>query len=119
MAAQLPVFGALLDAFKASDLRNKILFTLGMLVVFRFLALDLAPGLGVEPNFDPGHDRRLRQMVGRPGVERGVGVPAGSALMLGGAGRFESVGDVFALADADADVVPLTEEAEAPRREEG
>ena len=77
----------------------------------RFLdGLDLASGLGVEPNFDPGHDRRLRQMVGRPGVARGVGIPAGSALMLGAGGSFEAVGDVFALAAAEADVVPIREE---------
>jgi len=32
------MFQALLDAFRTPDLRNKLLFTLGMLVVFRFLA---------------------------------------------------------------------------------
>ncbi|OGO72484.1 MAG: preprotein translocase subunit SecY [Chloroflexi bacterium RIFCSPLOWO2_12_FULL_71_12] len=44
-AAQLPVLGALFDAFKAQDLRNKILFTLGMLVVFRFLSHVPLPGV--------------------------------------------------------------------------
>jgi preprotein translocase subunit SecY len=43
--AQLPVLGALTDALKAPDLRNKILFTLGMLVVFRFLAHVPLPGV--------------------------------------------------------------------------
>src|SRR5258705_4689724 len=32
------MFTALLEAFRTPDLRNKILFTLGMMVVFRFLA---------------------------------------------------------------------------------
>ncbi|MEK7285554.1 MAG: preprotein translocase subunit SecY, partial [Chloroflexota bacterium] len=36
---------ALIDAFRAPDLRNKILFTLGMLVVFRFLAHVPLPGV--------------------------------------------------------------------------
>src|SRR3989454_208239 len=44
------MFTALIDAFRTPDLRNKILFTLGMLVVFRFLAhvpLALLQGIGV------------------------------------------------------------------------
>jgi len=69
--------------------------------------LGFAPGLAVEPNFDPGHDRRLRQLLGRPGVERGVGIAAGSALMIGPGGGFEAIGSVFTLAGADADLVPL------------
>ncbi len=39
------MFTALIDAFRAPDLRNKILFTLGMLVVFRFLAHVPLPGV--------------------------------------------------------------------------
>ena len=42
---QLPVLGALTDSLRAPDLRNKILFTLGMLVVFRFLAHVPLPGV--------------------------------------------------------------------------
>jgi len=53
--------------------------------------LGLAEGLVIEPNFDPGH----------------IGLPAGSALLLGSAGAFEAVGDVFVLAEPDADVVPM------------
>src|SRR5437773_2310144 len=41
------MFNALLEAFRTPDLRNKILFTLGMLVVFRFLAHVPLPGIGV------------------------------------------------------------------------
>ncbi len=39
------MFVALLEAFRTPDLRNKILFTLGMLVVFRFLAHVPLPGV--------------------------------------------------------------------------
>jgi len=45
VAAQVPVLGALTDSLRAPDLRNKILFTLGMLVVFRFLAHVPLPGV--------------------------------------------------------------------------
>jgi hypothetical protein len=72
--------------------------------------LGLAPGLAIEPNFDPGHDRRLRQLLGAPEVERGVGLAAGSALLIADGGSFEAVGSVFTLAAADADLVPLVGE---------
>ncbi len=39
------MFNALLEAFRTPDLRNKILFTLGMLVIFRFLAHVPLPGV--------------------------------------------------------------------------
>ncbi len=39
------MFAALLEAFRTQDLRNKILYTLGMLVVFRFLAHVPLPGV--------------------------------------------------------------------------
>ncbi len=45
MTSRVPVFDALVDAFRAPDLRNKILFTFGMLVVFRFLAHVPLPGV--------------------------------------------------------------------------
>jgi hypothetical protein len=69
--------------------------------------LGLAPGLAIETNFDPGHDRRLRQLVGSSLVGRGVGLAAGSALLLGDGGAFEAVGSVFTLAAPDADLLPL------------
>ena len=73
------------------------------------------PGLGwlpdgvVEPNFDPGHDRRLRRLMGSPGVARGLGLPAGSALLLGPEDRRELVGGAFLLGDArgDLEVAPV------------
>jgi len=69
--------------------------------------LALLPDAVVETNFDPGHDRRLRQLLEQTGAARGIGIPAGAALMIGPAGRFEAVGDVFALGAPDADLVPM------------
>ncbi len=58
----------------------------------------------VEPNFDPGHDRRLRQLMEGPGVARGLGLAAGSALMLGPEERRELIGSGFVLDDAAGDL---------------
>ncbi len=71
---------------------------------------DLIPGFGwlpdgvVEPNFDPGHDRRLRKMLVGAGVGFGLGIPAGSAVMLGPDGMVELVGDVFRIEGPEGDI---------------
>jgi cyanophycinase-like exopeptidase len=62
------------------------------------------PGGAVEPNFDPGHDRRLRQLLKLPTVSWGVGIPAGAALLLGPGTAAEAVGTIFLLRDAEADL---------------
>jgi len=68
------------------------------------------PGLGwlpggvVEPNFDPGHDRRLRQLLASPGVAWGLGIPAGSAVLLGPDGAVETVGPAFLVEGEDGDI---------------
>jgi cyanophycinase-like exopeptidase len=68
------------------------------------------PGFGwlpdgaVEPNFDPGHDRRLRRLMESPGVARGLGLAAGSALMLGPEEGGELVGSGFLMDDAEGDL---------------
>jgi cyanophycinase-like exopeptidase len=62
------------------------------------------PDGAVEPNFDPGHDRRLRQLMTSPGVARGLGLAAGSALLLGPAEQAELVGSGFLLDDVDGDL---------------
>lgn len=69
--------------------------------------LGLAPELAIDTNFDPGHDRRLRQLLSAAPGLRGVGLAAGSALLLGADGAFEAVGSVFTLAGPDADLLPL------------
>lgn len=73
--------------------------------------LDWLAGGVVETNFDPAHDRRLRDLVAHPGVAWGLGIPAGSAVLLGPAREFETVGPAFTLADAEADfnIVGLVE----------
>lgn len=61
------------------------------------------PGGVVEPNFDPGHDRRLRQMMTEPGVSWGVGLPASSAVLLGPEGQTDLIGTSFLLDDPEGD----------------
>ena len=78
----------------------------------------LVPALGwldagaLEPNFDPEHDRRLRQLLRHPGVRWGVGIPPGAALLLGPAGAFEVVGAVYVLTSPDGEYTLLEEEDE-------
>jgi cyanophycinase-like exopeptidase len=73
------------------------------------------PGLGwldggvVETNFDPAHDRRLRQLLQAPGIEWGVGIATGCAVLLGPEAQVEVVGTAFLLEDADGDPVILGE----------
>jgi len=73
---------------------------------------NLVPAFGwlpdgvVEPNFDPGHDRRLRKMLAGAGVMHGLGIPAGSAVLMG-PGETEVVGTVFRIEGADGDVEVL------------
>lgn len=63
----------------------------------------------VETNFDPAHDRRLRQLLERPGVSWGLGIPSGSAVLLGPEGKVEVVGSAFGLRDPDDDFQLLGE----------
>jgi len=65
--------------------------------------LGLLPGGLIETNFEPAHDRRLRQAMKSPGVEWGLGLPAESAVLLGPQGEVEIIGTVFLLAGAEAD----------------
>ena len=75
---------------------------------------DPIPGLGwlpggvVEPNFDPAHDRRLRKLLALPTVSWGVGIPAGSAILLGPGTAVEFVGPVFQLRDPEGDLEVLS-----------
>lgn len=64
---------------------------------------DWLPGGVVEPNFDPGHDRRLRQLMDQEGVGWGLGLPAGAAVLLGPEEQQEVLGPVFTLEDFDGD----------------
>lgn len=59
------------------------------------------PGFGwlpdgvIEPNFDPGHDRRLRKLLEQEGVRWGLGIPSESAILLGPEGEVDVVGTAF------------------------
>lgn len=72
--------------------------------------LALLPDAVIEANFDPAHDRRLRQLMEASGAERGIGIPAGGALLLGPGGTFEAIGTVLTLASPDGDLVPMAGE---------
>jgi cyanophycinase-like exopeptidase len=72
--------------------------------------LGLLPDAVVETNFDPAHDRRLRQLQAASTASRAIGIAAGAALLLETGGRFEAVGDLFTLAGPEADLVPMSGE---------
>jgi cyanophycinase-like exopeptidase len=73
------------------------------------------PGFGwlpegvVEPNFDPGHDRRLRRLLAADGVRWGLGIPAESAILLGPEGTMEVVGTAFRVVGTNGDLEVLGE----------
>ena len=73
-------------------------------------ALGWLEGGVVEPNFDPEHDRRLRQMMRQPGVRWGVGIPAGAALLLGPDGAMEVVDQIYVLGSPDGEFSVLEED---------
>ncbi|HEV7517489.1 MAG TPA: Type 1 glutamine amidotransferase-like domain-containing protein, partial [Thermoanaerobaculia bacterium] len=70
----------------------------------RIPALGWLPHGVVEPNFDPGHDRRLRKLLAAPGVTGGLGIPAGSAVLLGPGGAVEVEGTAFRVSGAEGDL---------------
>lgn len=71
------------------------------------------PGFGwlptgvVEPNFDPGHDRRLRRLLAADGVAWGLGIPAESAVLLGPEGAMDVVGTAFRVTGTNGDLEVL------------
>lgn len=86
--------------------------------VTRGLRGETLTGLGwlaetaIEANFTPVHDRRLRELLSAPGVLLGLGIPAGSGLLLGPGGAIEVIGPVFRIEGADGDVEPVTRDTQ-------
>lgn len=85
--------------------------------VARSIARGVAfPGLGwlpqgvVEPNFDPGHDRRLRTLMQSENVTWGLGLPARSVVLLGPGESRESSGISFLLQDVEGDLEILAQD---------
>ncbi len=76
-------------------------------------ALGWLPGAAIETNFDPGHDRRLRKLLEAPDARWGLGIPAGSAILLGPEGQVEVAGTAFFLAGPEADLQVRSEAAPA------
>jgi cyanophycinase-like exopeptidase len=60
-------------------------------------------GAAVETNFSTAHDRRARSLAAVSGVDRVVGLPPGSALLLGPEGAREVVGTIFQLEDPEGE----------------
>ncbi|HNZ96114.1 MAG TPA: Type 1 glutamine amidotransferase-like domain-containing protein [Thermoanaerobaculia bacterium] len=61
-------------------------------------------GAAVEANFDPDHDRRLRQLLGAGEARVGLGIPESGALLLGPAGEWATVGPVFRIVGAEGEL---------------
>lgn len=70
----------------------------------RLPGLGWLPGGVIEANFAPTHDRRLREMLGWPGIEWGLGLPAGSAVLFGPDQAVEWVGPAVLLTDSEGDL---------------
>lgn len=82
------------------------------------LKQEISSGLGwlvdgvVVANFDPRDERHLRELVEDSSlpsvrVRWGVGIPAGSALLLGPNGERETVGEIYLLDGPDGEIKKL------------
>ena len=61
------------------------------------------PRTAVETNFDPAHDRRIRELLEAPGMTWGLGLPSGSAILFGPGGTIETAGAVMILEEPEGD----------------
>lgn len=69
------------------------------------------PRTAIEVNFDPAHDRRIRELLDAPGMKWGLGLPTGSAILLGPEGLIETSGPVMILDEPEGDWKLLRSEA--------
>ncbi len=67
------------------------------------------PGGVVEANFAPEHDRRLRKMLELPGIDWGLALPAGSAVIFGPDGSIATIGESWVLHETNGEMQPLGE----------
>ena len=105
LAAKLDGGGVVVAIAAAAQSLGEVarsLFGGGSLAGFGWLA-----GGVVEPNFEPSHDRRLRRLLEHPQARWGIGLPAGSAVLLGPEHDVAMIGKVFALASAEGDLTVL------------
>ncbi len=75
--------------------------------------LGLLPDVVIEPNFEPGHDRRLRTLL-RSGGSCGLGIPAGAAVLVAPDGSLEAVGKAYCLESADGALETLPAPSSTP-----
>lgn len=61
------------------------------------------PRTAIEVNFDPAHDRRVRELLDAPGMAFGLGLPSGSAILFGPDEKIETSGPVMTLAEPEGD----------------
>lgn len=61
------------------------------------------PRTAIEVNFDPAHDRRIRELLDAPGMAFGLGLPSGSAILFGPEGKIETSGPVMILQEPEGD----------------
>lgn len=65
------------------------------------------PGGAVVPNFDPRDARRPRQLLEHPAVRWVLGIPAGSAVLLGPDDEIEVAGEAFVADDPEGELREL------------
>lgn len=75
--------------------------------------LNWLPGGVVEANFEPpggnaNFDRRLRRLMAQDGVSWGLGIPAGSAVLIGPGGDYQILGEAWWLGEPEGKLIPLS-----------
>lgn len=105
LAARLASGGTVVAIAAAAQALGQVVR--GLLGAEVLTGLEWLAGGAIETNFDPGHDRRLRKLMARPEVRWGLGIPAGSAVLLGPGGEVEVVGMAFGLESAEGELIAL------------